>query len=173
MHTATRLAWPAAYVAGIVLANLMTEHLGLWPAGWGPTAGTYAAALVLIARNLSQDAIGKWATLALMAVGVALSWFLASPALAVASAVAFGLSELADMAVYTPLRDKGRGRAVAIACTVGAVVDTLVFLWLAAPVINPGGGLPWAAVPAQLAVKAGMGWIAAAILRSRHRAVDG
>lgn len=156
-----RLIAPTVYLAGIVLANVLTEHLGIWPAGWGPTVGTYAAAVVLVARNLSQDAIGKWPTLALMGAGVALSWALASPALAVASAVAFGFSELADMAVYTPLRRRGRARALAVASAVGAVVDTLLFLTIA--------GFPLTSAPAQIAVKAGMGLLAAVIVRGLHQ----
>jgi uncharacterized PurR-regulated membrane protein YhhQ (DUF165 family) len=91
-----------------------------------------------------------------MGIGVILTWVLASPILAVASGVAFALSEAADMAVYTPLRNRGRSRAVALASGVGAVVDTFVFLWIA--------GFPLSAAPGQLVVKIGMGLLAALIL---------
>jgi len=153
----------AAYVAAIVAANVLTERFGLVPVGFGlvTTAGTYAAAFVLISRNLTQDQIGRRRVLALMAVGIILSYWLASPALALASAVAFGLSEVADMAIYTPLRVKGRSRAVGTASTVGAVIDTVAFLWIA--------GFPiWAALPGQLVVKVGMALVAALILRGAH-----
>ena len=152
----------AAYVAAIVAANVLTERFGLVPVGFGlvATAGTYAAAFVLIARNVSQDQIGRGKVLALMALGIGLSYWLASPALALASAVAFGLSEAADMGIYTPLRKKGRGRAVAVASTVGAIIDTVAFLWIA--------GFPiLAALPGQLLVKVGMALIAALVLRGR------
>ena len=151
----------AAYVAAIVLANVLTERFGLVPVGFGlmATAGTYAAAFVLISRNVAQDQIGRRKVLTLMALGIGLSYWLASPALALASAVAFGLSELADMGIYTPLRARGRGRAVAVASTVGAVIDTIAFLWIAGfPIV--------AALPGQLFVKVGMALIAALILRS-------
>lgn len=151
-----KLAIAAAYVAGIVAANVLTEHLGLIPAGFGlvATAGTYAAAWVLIARNLGQDILGRRGIIALMALGAALSWWLASPALAIASAVAFGLSEAADMGIYTPLRRHGRAKAVAIASSVGAVIDTIAFLAIA--------GFPiWAALPGQLLIKVGMALLAA------------
>jgi uncharacterized PurR-regulated membrane protein YhhQ (DUF165 family) len=150
----------AAYVAAIVAANVLTERFGLVPVGFGlvATAGTYAAAFVLISRNVAQDQIGRRKVLALMALGIGLSYWLASPALALASAVAFGLSELADMGIYTPLRTRGRGRAVAAASTVGAVIDTVAFLWIAGfPIV--------AALPGQLFVKVGMALIAALILR--------
>ena len=109
-----RLTIAVAYVAGVVAANVLTERLGLIPVGFGlvATAGTYAAAWVLIARNFGQDMLGRRGILALMLLGTALSWWLASPALAVASAVAFGLSEAADMAIYTPLRKRGRAALV-------------------------------------------------------------
>lgn len=154
-----RFIWPVVYIAGVVLANVLTERYGLVPVAFGlvTTAGTYAAAVVLVARNFAQDAIGRRWVLALMAVGVALSWWLASPQLAIASGVAFALSELADMAIYTPLRERGRSRAVLIASSIGAVVDTFVFLALA--------GFPLSAAPGQLVVKVGMAVVAALIVR--------
>ncbi len=48
-----------------------------------------------------------------------------------ASAVAFLLSEAADLAVYTPLQRRGLVAAVAASSLVGLVVDSLVFLQLA------------------------------------------
>lgn len=72
---------------------------------------------------------------------------LAGPTLAVASAAAFTLSELADLLVYQPLRRRGFLRAVLASNTVGAPLDTIVFLTL--------GGFPvWSALPGQLWVKA-------------------
>ena len=41
------------------------------------------------------------------------------------------MAELADMAVYTPLRDRGWARAVLASNVVGGILDTLIFLWLA------------------------------------------
>lgn len=127
-----RVAALTAYVACIVAANLLTNAYGLIPMGFGlvATAGTYAAGLALLARDWVQDAAGRWAAIAAILAGAAIS-ALFSPALALASGVAFLLAELADMAVYTPLRSKGWGRAAAASGVVGAVVDTLVFLWIA------------------------------------------
>lgn len=166
--TRPRIPWAApVYVATIVAANILTENFGLVPVGFGlvATAGTYAAAFALVSRNVTQDQIGRLRTLILMGIGAALSWWLASPALALASAAAFALSETADMCVYTPLRKRGRGRAVAIASTIGALTDTVAFLLIAGfPVL--------AALPGQLVVKVGMALLAALILRGR-RAVHG
>jgi hypothetical protein len=129
-----------AYVAAIVAANMLTEHYGLvhLPFGLAVTAGTFAAGFALLARNSTQDATGKRVVLALMAVGVVLSYWLASPALALASGAAFAISESADMAVYTPLRDRGRTVAQLLACTVGAIIDTIAFLWIAGFPVTTG-----------------------------------
>lgn len=128
-----RAAIAAVYVAAILLANVLTEHLGLVPIGFGlmVTAGTFAAGLTLLSRNVLQDVAGRGLVLLLMALGVLLSWWAASPQLAVASAVAFGLSEAADMAIYSPLRVRGWARAALAAAAASAIVDTLAFLWLA------------------------------------------
>jgi hypothetical protein len=63
--------------------------------------------------------------------GAVLSTLVAPPALAVASGAAFLISELADFAVYTPLQRRGLVLAVVASSTVGLVLDSLAFLWLA------------------------------------------
>jgi queuosine precursor transporter len=117
-----------------------------------------------------QDTAGRrWAVLALLA-GAGLSWVVASPQLALASAVAFGLSELADMAIYTPLRKRGYVRAAIASNLVGSVVDTVVFLWLAgfglAPLIVAGQlvGKAWVTVAA-----VGVVVVIRAVVRNRRR----
>lgn len=142
------------YLCTIVGANWLTAHYGLTPVGFGlvATAGTYLAGLAFVARDAVQDTAGRAWAFAALVVGAALSWVLATPQLAVASAVAFGLSELVDMAIYTPLRKRGYVRAAIASNLVGSVVDTVVFLWLAgfglAPLIVAGQlvGKAWATV---------------------------
>lgn len=123
----------ATYTGSIVAANWLTNRYGLVPVapGLAATAGTYAAGAALLARDVVQDTAGRWMVVAAIAAGGALSWAMSSPALAVASTAAFLAAELADMAVYTPLRKQGWARAVLASNTVGAVVDTFLFLWLA------------------------------------------
>jgi hypothetical protein len=123
----------ACYIAAIVLANTLTAHYGLVPVGFGlvATAGTYAAGFALLARDVVQETGGVWIVLVGIAIGGVLSWWFATPQLAVASVVAFTLAELADLAVYTPLRRRGFARAALASNIVGAVVDTYIFLHLA------------------------------------------
>lgn len=131
-----RLIGPAAicgYVLAVVAANWLTARYGFVSVGFGlmTAAGTYAAGLALLARDVVQDTAGRLAVLLAIAAGALLSVWLSTPQLAVASGVAFLLAECCDMAVYTPLRERGWARAVLVSNLIGAVVDTVVFLWLA------------------------------------------
>jgi len=137
------------FAAAVAAANALTSRYGFIPVGLGlsATAGTYAAGLCLLARDWVHDTAGRTAVLAAIAAGGIASAVMAGPRLALASAAAFVLSELADLAVYQPLRRRGWVRAVVASNTVGAPVDTILFLALA--------GFPiWAAVPGQLLAKA-------------------
>jgi uncharacterized PurR-regulated membrane protein YhhQ (DUF165 family) len=94
-------------------------------------SGVLMVGLALVLRDVVQRRLGVgWAAGAVLA-GAALSAFVAPPALVVASAVAFLLSEFADLAVFTPLQRRGLVLAVAASGAVGLVVDSVVFLWLA------------------------------------------
>jgi uncharacterized PurR-regulated membrane protein YhhQ (DUF165 family) len=121
------------FLGCILAANVVTTHLGMVPVGFGliATAGTYFAGATFILRDALQDVAGKRWTIAVIAAGAALSFAVSEPFIALASAVAFGLSELADLAVYTPLRKRGYIRAALASNIVGALIDTVVFLWIA------------------------------------------
>lgn len=121
------------FLGCILAANVLTTNLGMIPVGFGlvATAGTYFAGLTFILRDALQDVAGKRWTLAVIALGAILSFAVSDPFIALASAVAFGLSELADLAVYTPLRKRGYIRAAIASNIVGAFVDTVAFLAIA------------------------------------------
>ncbi|MFI6862620.1 VUT family protein [Streptomyces sp. NPDC050421] len=166
---AARLTGPAAlagYVGAIAAANWLTARYGMVPVGAGmlTTAGTFAAGAALLLRDTVQDTLGRGWVLAGIAAGAALTWA-TSPALAVASATAFLAAELADMGVYTPLRARGWARAVLASNAVGAVVDTLLFLFLAGFPITAAtvggqliGKLAWATLLPVAAVVAVRRW---------------
>lgn len=143
-----RVASVAAFLLLAVAANVLTAEYGMIPVGLGliATAGTWAAGLVLLARDWVHDTAGRWAVLGCIAAGAALSWAMTNPALALASGAAFAISELADLAVYTPLRRRGWAKAAIASNLVGSAVDTVVFLALA--------GFPiWQAMPGQMLAK--------------------
>src|SRR3546814_1157285 len=105
----------------------------LIPVAPGITApsGVLLVGLALVLRDLVQRRLGvSWAAGAIV-VGAALSATFAAPALVVASAVAFLLSEFIDLAVSTPLQRLGLTLAPVAPHPSGAVVDSIVFLGLA------------------------------------------
>lgn len=123
----------ALYVGTVFAANWLIVHYGVVPVGFGllAPAGVYAAGLAFTFRDVVQDSLGKRFVVAGIIAGAAASAFV-SPALAIASASAFLLSEFADFAVYTPLREGGKPyQALLASNTVGLVLDSVVFLWLA------------------------------------------
>ena len=123
----------AAYIGAILAANILSANFGLVPVGFGllVSAGTYAAGFALLSRDFVHTYLGVRGVLAGIAIGVALSWFLATPALAMASAVAFLVAELADMLVFLWIRPRGFVRAALFSNIVSAPVDTVLFLWIA------------------------------------------
>jgi hypothetical protein len=122
-----------AFLGCILAANYVTTEHGMTPVGFGlmATAGTYFAGLTFVLRDTLQDAAGKWAVMALIVFGALLSYLVSDPFIALASGVAFLVSEVADLAVYTPLRKRGYIRAAVASNVVGSLVDTVLFLWIA------------------------------------------
>lgn len=130
------------YCGSIVAANWLILNVGtvvlpdgshLIPVGFGLMApsGSFAAGATFVARDVVQRLAGRrWALIAIVA-GTCLS-VLVSPRLAVASGVAFLFSELADFAVYTPLQERRFVLAVVLSGLVGSVVDSFLFLTIAA-----------------------------------------
>ncbi|MDG4795073.1 VUT family protein [Micromonospora sp. WMMD1082] len=152
-----------AFAGGVMTANWLTSTYELVPVGFGMTAaaGTAAAGYTLLARDWVHEVVGRRAVLACIAAGAVLSAVLAAPALALASAAAFAVSELADLLVYQPLRRRGFLLAVLASNAVGAPLDTVVFLTLA--------GFPvWSALPGQMWVKAWVTLIPVAAVLAAH-----
>lgn len=137
-----------AFLACTLAANYATTRWGMVPVGFGlmATAGTYFAGVTFVLRDLIQDLTGRRVVLILIMWGAALSFAVSAPFIAIASAVAFGLSECADLAIYQPLRRRGYIRAAVASNVVGSFVDTVVFLTIA--------GFPlWESLPGQMVGK--------------------
>jgi uncharacterized PurR-regulated membrane protein YhhQ (DUF165 family) len=126
----------------IPAANWMIGHVGtvclrdgpcLLPVAPGLMApsGVLMIGAALVLRDLVQRRLGVGFGIGAIVAGAALSAAIAPPALVVASAAAFLLSELTDFAVYTPLARRRLVLAVVASSLVGLVVDSIVFLWLA------------------------------------------
>jgi queuosine precursor transporter len=127
----------------IPLANWLIGHVGTSCVGpQGPCvvsvapglmapSGVMMAGIALVLRDLVQRRLGVAISALAIVFGSGLSALLAPASLVVASATAFLLSEFADLAVYTPLARRRLVAAVIASSSVGLVVDSVVFLWLA------------------------------------------
>ncbi len=141
-RTAEGLAFLVAFALCIPAANWLIGNAGTTCVPNGPClipvapglkapSGVLMIGLALVLRDLVQRRLGlNWSFAAIIA-GTALSALIAPPALVIASAAAFFVSELADLAVYTPLQKRGLVAAVVASSAVGLVVDSVVFLSLA------------------------------------------
>jgi len=94
-------------------------------------SGVLMIGIALVLRDLVQRRLGFSAGAFAVLAGALISALLAPPAVVIASAIAFLLSEFADLAVYTPLARRRLVLAVVASSTAGLVVDSVVFLWLA------------------------------------------
>lgn len=135
----------ALFALTIPLANWLIGNVGTMCIPNGPCmvpvdfglfglmapSGVLVVGAALVLRDVVHERLGAMWALAAIAVGAVLSAFLSAPALVLASVAAFVLAELADFAVYAPLRKRHLTGAVLASGVVGAVVDSAVFLWLA------------------------------------------
>lgn len=137
----------ALFTACIPAANWLIQHVGTVCVPNGPclipvapdfTGGSIMApsavlvvGLAFVLRDMVQRRLGVGFAALAVIVGAGLSALLAPPALVIASGVAFLISELADLAVYTPLQKRRLVLAVVASSIVGLVVDSMIFLQLA------------------------------------------
>lgn len=147
MHHARTAAITAAYIATIPLANWTLQHFGFWtwPLVGAVPAGVVWAALALTLRDAVHEFAGWRVMAAALAAGAALTLAI-SPAFALASAAAFAVSETADALVWIPLRERRPLAAVALSNTVGASIDSALFLALAFGSLHGWAGLTVAKV---------------------------
>lgn len=152
-----------AFMATIPVANWLIGNVGTSCLNQGPClisvgfglmapSGVIMIGIALVLRDWLHEVAGWKASFCAVLCGGALSLFIAPPAIAIASAVAFTLSETADLAVYSPLRRRGLSLAVMASGVVGALVDSALFLYLAFGSIEFVSGLVLAKIYASVAV---------------------
>lgn len=142
-RTREGIVFSLLFALTIPAANWLIGHVGtacvaaagpcVVPVAPGVTApsGVIMVGVALVLRDLVQRRLGAgFSTLAVLA-GAGISALVAPPALILASAAAFLLSELADLAVYTPLARRRLVAAIVASSCVGLVINSIVFLWLA------------------------------------------
>ena len=140
-----RLLAPLGFALVVIATNALTNLLGVVTClGVTATAGTWLAGFAFVARDVVHESLGGRWVLGCILVGAAISAAF-SPALALASATAFLLSEGVDYAVYQPLRRRGQTIAALSSNLAGSIVDSIVFLLIA--------GFPLALVWSQVGIK--------------------
>jgi queuosine precursor transporter len=142
LRFAEGLVFLVLFCLTIPAANWLIGHVGTECAPNGPCvipvapglfapSGVLMVGAALVLRDLVQRRFGAGIGICAILMGAALSGLLAPPALVIASAAAFLLSETVDFAVYTPLARKYFVAAVVASGFFGLLVDSVVFLWLA------------------------------------------
>lgn len=129
-----------AFVSLAVLANWLaskyTVHVPFTP--YLAPAGVFCIGAALVLRDWLQQIAGLWWTLALVVVGGFASYLIGEAAgwtglqkIAVASLVAFIVSETVEAAVFTPIRNSNLTVGVLASGMVGNALDSWLFLTLA------------------------------------------
>ena len=126
------------YVASIVFVNwafsvVPVLHL---PGGelWSPVALVVGFTFVL--RDFAQRSIGH-GVLPAMFVGGIISWFMATPQIALASVCAFALGESFDWLMYTVTK-RPFSQRILLSSLIGTPIDSLAFLLLIGAASLPG-----------------------------------
>ncbi len=118
------------YIALILAINVAFVHVPLiaLPNGemWPPIS--LAVGFTFVVRDYAQKHVGH-NVLWCMLIGCGLSWYFATPELALASALAFAFGELADWAVFT-FTKKPFSQRILYSSLVGAPIDSVIFLSL-------------------------------------------
>lgn len=121
--------WTATYILAIVLVNWLFVVV---PPLETPFGTLYLATLVVgavfVLRDYAQREVGHRVLLATLAAGI-LTWYMTSPALALASLTAFFISEMADWAVYSFTRRPLQSR-ILISSLISIPLDSVAFLYL-------------------------------------------
>jgi len=130
----------ALFVALVLLANWLASkyvvHVPLTP--YVAPAGVFCIGGVLVLRDWLQQLAGLAWTMPLVYAAGLLSWGIGDLAgwtslekIAIASVVAFTVSETIEALVFTPLRRRRFSLGVALSATAGNAIDSYVFLTLA------------------------------------------
>jgi len=135
----TYLSLAALFVGLVILANWLASRY-IVSVGFGRVApaGVFCIGGVLVLRDWLQQLRGLVWTMPLVYAAGLVSWGIGDAAgwtslekIAVASVVAFSVSETIEAVVFTPVRNWNFTAGVALSATVGNAVDSLLFLGLA------------------------------------------
>ena len=127
MNYITNNKYTLFYILSIVLVNIGFIYVPMIPLlGQMFPPMTLIVGLVFILRDFAQREVGHGVLIA-MGIGAVLSYIMADPFIAIASVVAFGISELVDWAVYTYTKRPLKQR-ILLSSALGTPIDSAVFL---------------------------------------------
>ena len=136
-RTLTRLILPALAMTFVVVASNILVQYPFEPLGLGDylTWGAFTYPVAFLVTDLTNRRYGAGMARRLVAVGfviaVALSIWLATPRIALASGTAFLVGQLLDITVFNRFRRQSWWRAPMIGSVFGSVIDTALFFSLA------------------------------------------
>ena len=136
-RTLTRLILPALAMTFVVVASNILVQYPFEPLGLGDylTWGAFTYPVAFLVTDLTNRRYGAGTARRLVAVGfviaVALSIWLATPRIALASGTAFLVGQLLDITVFNRFRRQSWWRAPLIGSVFGSVIDTALFFSLA------------------------------------------
>jgi len=127
MNYITNNKYTLFYILSIVLVNIGFIYVPMIPLlGQMFPPMTLIVGLVFILRDFAQREVGHGVLIA-MGISAVLSYIMADPFIAIASVVAFGISELVDWAVYTYTKRPLKQR-ILLSSALGTPIDSAVFL---------------------------------------------
>ena len=136
-RTLTRLILPALAMTFVVVASNILVQYPFEPLGLGDylTWGAFTYPVAFLVTDLTNRRYGAGMARRLVAVGfviaLALSIWLATPRIALASGTAFLVGQLLDITVFNRFRRQSWWRAPLIGSVFGSVIDTALFFSLA------------------------------------------
>lgn len=122
------------FLAAIPFANWWLTQNGMWDApALGPIpSAVWVVAFTFVLRDIVQITLGKKIAWIAIIIGTIFSLMIATPEFALASGVAFAVSETFDAGVFTPLANRGRFvLGVILSGVVGGAIDSLLFVRIA------------------------------------------
>ena len=127
MNSLINIKLTLLYIISLVMVNIGFIYVPMIPLfGEMFPPMTLLVGLVFILRDFSQREVGHKVLIA-MGIGAALSYIMADPFVAIASVVAFSISEIVDWAVYTYTKRPLRQR-ILLSSAISTPIDSAVFL---------------------------------------------
>jgi queuosine precursor transporter len=128
--------WTLSYVISILAVNWLfapsqlIEGVTFWKSAWGDVfLANIVVGAVFVLRDYAQREIGHRILVATLLAGI-MTYFMVDPAIAIASLVAFVISETADWSVFSFWKTSIQSR-ILVSSLIAVPLDTVVFQHLA------------------------------------------